>query len=240
METIDYNLKPKTGSVYSYGWDQMKKYFLPLFLVIVIVGVASIPTGIFRDFDGHNLMPGIIFYQIFVFGFSLFILYPLNFGGDYLNLKAIRNQEFQIQEIFDAFKTNYLNVVLASLLSGAIILMGIIMLLIPGIIFACRLALVPYLVMDKKLDPVKAVEESWRLTKGYGWRIFGMGLLAIPIAIAGLIVLGFGVIVSAMWINAAFAAMYQAILMEKGEYVADSAIITENGNSEEPTNEVIE
>ena len=79
-------------------------------------------------------------------------------------LKAVRRKNGEVAEVFDSFK-NYLNVVLASLISGAIIAFGFFILIIPGIIFACRLAFVPYLVMDKKLDPVKAVEESWRLTK---------------------------------------------------------------------------
>jgi uncharacterized membrane protein len=91
-----------------------------------------------------------------------------------------------------------------------------------GDYFACRLAFVPYLVMDKKLDPIKAVEESWRLTRGYGWRIFGMALLAIPIAILGLVMLVVGIIPAIIWITAAFAGMYHAVMLERGEYQKDN------------------
>ena len=73
--------------------------------------------------------------------------------------------------------------------------------------------------MDKKLDAVKAVEESWRLTKGHGWRIFWMGIVSFFLIIAGLICLIFGVFISAMWISAAFASLYNAVLEEKGENV---------------------
>ncbi|MBS3776974.1 MAG: glycerophosphoryl diester phosphodiesterase membrane domain-containing protein [Bacteroidales bacterium] len=125
--------------------------------------------------------------------------------------------------------TNYMNVVLAGLLSGALIGIGIFLFIVPGIILACRFAFVPYLVMDKNLDPVKAVEDSWRLTKGYGWRIFGLGLLSILIYIAGLMVMFVGVLISMMWVHAAFAAMYQGVLEERGEYRE----MAENSNNHE-------
>ncbi len=212
MEVIsDFQVKPLVGEVYSYGWKIMKKNFLPLFLVILIVGVFGAPVS---SMDNDH-SAGIIL-KVFGLAFVLFVLNPIEYGADYIFLRAVRNVKFEVRDIFDGFK-NYLNVVLAALLAGSIIVIGFILLIVPGIVFACRLAFVPYLVMDKKLDPVKAIEESWRLTKGFGWRIFGMALLAFPIVIAGLIVLFVGVFVSIIWINAAFATMYQAVLEERGE-----------------------
>jgi hypothetical protein len=43
-----------------------------------------------------------------------------------------------------------------------------------------------------------------------------MGLLAIPVVLLGLICLFVGVIVSVMWISAAFAVMYHAVEMKDG------------------------
>jgi hypothetical protein len=57
------------------------------------------------------------------------------------------------------------------------------------------------------------------MTRGHGWAIFFTGLLAIPIVIAGLIMLFFGVFISAIWISTAFAVIYHAVCLEKGQYV---------------------
>ncbi len=223
MEKV-VELLPRAGSAYRHGWRVMKKNFISLFLVALIIFVASIPLGIFSNVsDIHPDKWGIvavamIFAQIFALAYSLFVLSPLEYGSKLVYLKAARNDHFEVVDMFDSFK-NYLNVVLASLLSGAIIVFGFFFLIIPGIVFACRLAFVPFLVMDKKLDPVKAVEESWRLTKGHGWRIFWMGIVAFFLIIAGLIVLIFGVFISAIWISSTFASLYHAVLVEKGEYV---------------------
>jgi len=90
------------------------------------------------------------------------------------------------------------------------------MLIVPGIIFACRLAFVPYLVVDREMDVMDALRVSWDMTRGYGGQIFLMGLLAIPVVILGLLCIGVGVVVSVMWISAAFAVMYHAVEMKDG------------------------
>lgn len=68
--------------------------------------------------------------------------------------------------------------------------------------------------MDKDLEPMQAVEKSWQMTRGHGWKVFGMGILSFFILIGGVIVFFVGVIISFMWIHSAFAALYQSILNE--------------------------
>ena len=116
--------------------------------------------------------------------------------------------------MFEAFN-NYWNAVLASLLVSIIIGIGLILLIVPGIIFACKLAFTPYLVVDRKMAVIEAIQESWRMTGGHAWKIFLIGLLAIPILIAGLICFGVGVIISIMWITLAFASLYHAVAMSE-------------------------
>ena len=69
--------------------------------------------------------------------------------------------------------------------------------------------------MDKKLDPIEAVELSWKLTKGYGWQIFLMGFVSIFIFIFGLILLIVGVFPAIIWICSSFASLYESVLREK-------------------------
>jgi hypothetical protein len=69
--------------------------------------------------------------------------------------------------------------------------------------------------MDKKLDPIEAVELSWKLTKGHGWQIFFMGFVSIFIVIFGLILLIVGIFPAIIWICASFASLYESVLKEK-------------------------
>ena len=218
METILKLPMTTVSGSYGYGWQQMKKYFLYLFLVIIIVGIADIPVSSsdYKMDDGSEVEPMILFLQIVAFIYWL-LLYPvIQYGASFLFLKAARNQAFEIKEIFSGFK-NYLNVVLAHLLVTAIIVLGFIMLIVPGIILACRLAFVPYLVMDRDMEPIKAVEKSWQMTHGHSWTIFGIGLLAIPIFALGLLMVIVGALFSAMWITITFAALYYAVELKEQE-----------------------
>ena len=225
MEIIKEERKPEatiTGS-YGYGWQQMWKHFLYLFLVLIIVGIAESPTSIVRDSDAEN-SPGMIILQILAAVYWLLVFSVVKYGGNLMYLRAIRNEKFEISEMFDGFKKNYINIILANLLTFAIIGLGFVLLIVPGIILACRLAFVSYLVMDKNMEPVTAIEKSWEMTKGHGWQIFGMGLLVIPIVIGGLLCFIVGIVFSIIWISAAFASMYHAIDLEEMKELNDEFV----------------
>jgi uncharacterized membrane protein len=144
------------------------------------------------------------------FVYSILIVGPIDYGVSFAHLKAARGDKLIIKDMFEAFR-NYWNAVLANVLAGAIIIIGFALLIIPGIIFACKLAFTPYLVVDRKMEVIEAVRESWRMTNGHAWKVFLIGLLAIPISIAGLIVFGVGIIVSIMWIRLALASLYHSV-----------------------------
>ena len=155
----------------------------------------------------YALLPMLV---LFVVAYTILIEGPVTFGVSFAYLKAARGDKVEIKDMFEAFK-NYLNAVFASLLVGVIVVFGLILLIVPGIIFACKLAFTPYLVVDRKMDAIEAVKTSWRMTDGYAWNVFFIGLLAIPIGIAGLLALGVGIIVSVMWVGLAFASLYHVV-----------------------------
>ncbi|WP_339705816.1 hypothetical protein [uncultured Kriegella sp.] len=213
MELIKEERKPKatlSGS-YRYAWQQMWKYFLYLFLIAIIVGVSESPTSILKQTENVDPTATALVLQLLAAAYMLLFLPVIKYGADLLELRAIRNEKMDIVEIFDGFKRKYLNIILANLLTFALIGFGFVFLIVPGIILACRLVFVSFLVMDKNMEPIAAVEKSWEMTKGHGWRIFGMALFAIPVIIAGLLFFVVGIVISLMLISLAFAALYHAI-----------------------------
>lgn len=211
-QPLQNHLQPTVGSSYGYSWDMMKNNFLELLLVMVIYIVASIPAGIGRaGVEAAGLGAGGVMLGLFSLIYGLFVVAPLSYGMAYIFLKVVRGEKFDVSDMFDCFKSNYLNIVLANLLTGAIIIAGIIVFIIPGIIFACKLAFVPYLIMDKKLDVIEAVKTSWSMTNGHAMTIFLMALLAFPIAILGLLMILVGIVPASIWIEGAFASIYHSV-----------------------------
>ena len=208
VDMEDKGLVPGVGSSYGNGWGKLWKYFLELFLIGIIGLVISIPSGM-GEWSGDTA--GTFTLLIFLgIAYSILIASPVEYGVTFAYLKAARGDKLEIKNMFEAFR-NYWDAVLASLLVSAIVLIGFVLLIIPGIIFACKLAFTPYLVVDRKMDVIGAVKESWRMTNGHAWKVFLIGLLAIPISIAGLICFGVGIIVSIMWIELAVASLYHSV-----------------------------
>ena len=205
----ELTLHPTIGSSFGYGWSTMSKYFLELFLVTIVIGAIAIPMFLINAVDNYH-SPAVVLLKIFALAYGIFVIGPLQYGVAYVFLKAVRREAFQVKEIFDVFE-NYLNIILANLLVAAIVIAGLFLLIIPGFIFIVKLAFVPYLVMDKGLDPVEAVKKSWNMTRGVSWTIFFMGFLSIFIYIGGFICLLVRAIFASMWVSSSFAAIYHAV-----------------------------
>ena len=203
-------LVPGVVSSYKNGWGKLWKYFLELFLIGIIYAVITSPGMVSRTTDAGDVLLGTGLLGIVLFAYGLLIAGPVEYGTASAYLKAARGDKLEIKDMFAAFR-NYWNVVLANLLVYIIVSVGFVLLIVPGIIFACKLAFTPYLVVDRKMEVIEAVKESWRMTNGHAWKVFLIGLLAILISIAGLIVFGVGIIVAVMWISLALASLYYAV-----------------------------
>ena len=198
------------GGSYGHGLAALKKYFLEVLLITLVVLVLISPYYIASE-AADNWDSGLaIIIQLFALGFWLLILGPIEYGASYAMLKAVNGKKPEFLDIF-VFQKNYLNVVLSHLLVTVIVVIGFLFLIVPGVIFACKLAFVPYLVTDRKMEATEAIRESWRMTTGHAGTIFLMGLLVLPLIIAGALLLGVGIVLALMWIDLAFAAIYATI-----------------------------
>ena len=83
---------------------------------------------------------------------------------------------------------------LANILIAIILMLGLIMLIIPGLYLFGRLALVPMVIADgHEKNPVTAIQKGWQLTKSNGWSILlffvVVGMVGgVTILVAGMIV----------------------------------------------------
>lgn len=238
METKkDYRLVPTFGNSFGTGWQVMTDNFLRLFLVVIIIMILTSPLSLmdfkidandFRsipffgeEFDLRGMFflgsLGIIgaILGLFAMLYALLLAPVFTYGSDMIFVQSVRGNKPDFEYFVKGFAENYFHIVLASLLVTALVVLGLFVLIIPGIIIACRLVFTSYIVMDKKLDPIEAVEMSWRLTRGHGWRIFAMGFVSFFVFIFGLMLLIVGIIPAIMWISSSFASLYESVLREK-------------------------
>jgi len=211
MNYSNASFEPLVGDCYGHGWKMIWKNFLELLLIGIIMLLFAIPINGFALLAGQDfLYRNVTLFIIPAMIYGFFVLAPISWGVYYAFLKAVRGEKVEIKDMF-AFTKNYGSVIFAYILMNFIIGIGMLILIIPGIIFACKLAFVPFLVIDKKMNAMDAIKTSWSMTDGSAMNIFLIGVLAIFISIGGMIVFFVGLIISIMWINAALASMFYAV-----------------------------
>ena len=230
-EKRSYNLLPTFGDSLGTGWNVMMDNFLRLFLIVIVLGIVSAPMKLlqikvdpfefnFGNWDWQDFFRlgtfGIFaaFYGLLALLYAFLIVPVFRYGSRMIFVQAVRQETPDFETLISGFRENYLSIVLASLLVTALVVLGLFALIIPGIIIACRLAFVSYIVMDKKVDAIEAVEMSWRLTRGHGWTIFMMGFVSFFLIIFGLTLVLVGIFPALIWIDSSFAALYESALRQ--------------------------
>jgi uncharacterized membrane protein len=112
---------------------------------------------------------------------------------------------------FETYKI-VLNSFLATLLTIVIVLVGFILLILPGIYLATRLKFYLYFILeDENLGPMDALKKSMDATKGIFWKLFGWNLLLALINIGGLLLLGVGLLVTLPVTIIAYTHLYRKL-----------------------------
>jgi len=98
--------------------------------------------------------------------------------------------DLSLQETFDAAKPHLGSVIVAGILAGLGIILGLILLIVPGLFLMTIWAvIVPVIVLENK-SAGESFSRSRELVRGYGWGVFGVIVLTI------LLLIGFEIVLS--------------------------------------------
>jgi len=82
------------------------------------------------------------------------------------------------------------------ILTGVAVVLGLVLLIVPGIMLALMFLFGSFIVIDRGLDPIEAMKESMHITLGYRFELLFLLLLLLGINILGVVALGVGLLVS--------------------------------------------
>ncbi len=195
--------KPLTiNKALTYGWETFLAHWKPLTLLSVISLVLSFaPSLIVNEFNQNQQYLVAIGVNLLSTVLSIFFF----IGVTQVTLKIYDKEKTGYDDLFTHIPT-FFNYLAVSLFVGIATLVGFILLIIPGIIWATRFQLAPYLVIDKGMGPFEAMRESWRITKGQTLNLIGYGFVLGVIGILGLLAAGIGIIVAqpVLWLAIVF------------------------------------
>jgi len=105
------------------------------------------------------------------------------------------------------------------------VVIGFILLIVPGIILAIGWSFAPYLVIEQGAGPVDALKRSWELTKGNRWTLFLLGLALIGINILGFCAVFVGLLVTLPVTTFAGVHAYRTLLKARTEPVEGMGVL---------------
>ncbi|MDO9508306.1 MAG: hypothetical protein Q7I97_03010 [Thermovirgaceae bacterium] len=101
---------------------------------------------------------------------------------------------------------------LGSLLFSVIVAVGMVLLVAPGVYFAVKLQFMPYLIIDRGMEPVEALKGSFEMTRGFWLELFLFLLCIVGINFLGAIAFGLGLLVTIPVTFLAHAWVYRSFV----------------------------
>lgn len=181
-------MAPNTLSVkeaFSFAWRTFKSRIWFFIGVTAAVTVLQMLVGLLQDELGDVL--GLVV--------SLVLSTLITVGVINVFMKA--HDDVQSPTFKDLWNPGpfwrYLGV---SVILFVVLLIGFVLLIVPGVILSLMLFLAPYLVVDKGMNPIAALKESYRRTKGNRWKLFLLMLSVLGITILGMIPAFLGLLIT--------------------------------------------
>jgi uncharacterized membrane protein len=179
------------GSCIRFGWETFKKrpWFLigAYILFFVVVGLISAALNLLINYGAVLALVSAVA--------RLAVDMLVGMGTIAFTLKA--HDDIEHLTLMDFWRPYpFWKYVGSTVLFGIISIVGFVLLIVPGIIWSIMFGFAGYLVVDKKMWPIEALKESKRITYGYKWELFWLGILTLLILLLGAVCLLVGIFVA--------------------------------------------
>ncbi len=211
------------GDVFGRAWTIYKDKWP------ICVGAAMIPgiinwvagqvvnvTQVVLEQSGTEPPVAMAIWGFMLFATQLFAIW-LGIGQGLVFLNVARGREASLGDLFRG-GPYFLTILLASILFSLIYFGGLLLLIVPGIIFALMFSQFYYLILDRNVGVLESLSLSREVTYGNKLMIFLVALIQIALIFAGLMLCCIGVIATAPLASLMWAVAYLAMT---GQRTAD-------------------
>ena len=178
-----------------FGWAKMKPNFLFFASVLTAATVVSFVFGK----EGFLLSAAGMIAQMFI-----------GLGVVKNSLDIVDGKKFQYKSFYSEYK-RFFDYFFGCIIYGLVVVAGLVLFIVPGIIFAIKYQFFPYFVVDKGFSALKALEHSSKITKGEKWDLFLFYLANIGINIIGIFAFVVGMFATAPTTILASAHVYRKL-----------------------------
>lgn len=202
------------GDAVGYGWEVYWKNWTTLIVISIVVIAIEVVFGLIGN-ASDNLGFRIV---VQFLGFLVGALVSL--GWLRVSLEVTRGVKPEVGDLFKA--QGYGPYLLATILFTIGLYIGLILCIIPGIIFLCVFGFYGFVIAERGegVGVMESLQKSADLTRGHRWQLFGLGIVLFLINVVGAILCLVGLLFTAGITLLAWAYTYRVL---NGETVERSA-----------------
>lgn len=225
-----HNMKTfSIGDAIKLGWEKTWAHFLFILGVTAISFIVSVITGRVQEIlgEGAPLIGSIMF----VIGFVISSILTIGYYKIFLNLYDGKHADFK--DLYKHYKL-FWNYLVTSIIYGLAVIIGLVLLIVPGIYLAIKYMFALLIVIDEETTtPTEALAKSADITLGVKWSLLGFIILIILINLLGVLLLGVGLLVAIPLSTFATIYIYRRLAHETaGEVVVSEAPSNEEKSAE--------
>lgn len=194
--------------ILKFSWNIFKnniEFLIKLSLIIILIEfIIGIPL-LFKNKTQFNNLSLIVLIIQSIISFIWFVIQQI--GLSKISLDLCYYQKSKLSELFYHYRL-FFKFLIGTTLYWLIVLVGILLFIIPGIIWAIKFQFYPYLIIEKGLNPIQALKRSSQITKGSKWDLFIFTLMIFGITL-GIMLIGLIIIFLLFFL---FLAIYYLLL----------------------------
>jgi len=192
------------GECVSYGWRAYWKNVGPLLLITLVIIVIDVVISAIGQATGNNVVAALFSLIGWIVGLLL------AFGLIRATIAVTKGQKPEVAMLFET--DGFGPYILASILFGIAVAIGLVLCIIPGIIFAVVYHFYGYVIVENpSTGAIDSLKKAADITRGHRWELFGLFIVLILINIVGLIACLVGVLFTAGISAVAVAYAYRSL-----------------------------
>jgi hypothetical protein len=202
------------GDAIGYGWAAYWKNVGPMLVIVLIIAAVHIAFGVVGD-EVDSLV-GRILLQLAAWLIGLFLALGL--------FRVALEITSGVQpEIGDLFKSEgYAPYFVASILFGIGFFVGLLLFVIPGIIFAVVFGFYGFVAAERgnTVLALETLQRAAEISRGHRWQLFGLAIVLFLINVLGALLFVIGLLFTAGITIIAWAYTYRRLSGETVNYAA--------------------
>lgn len=195
------------GPAFKYGWEAFRARPWFFFGVVAIQYAFQLVLSLAATLEPSEIL------LFLLEALSWFVQMILALGLLKIFLYTYEQQQAKFSDLFSQSKLA-VNGIIASILLLLIILGGLVLFIIPGIIWMLKYQFALYFVVDKGMKPIEALKASAQITDGVKWELLGFNVVAILLGMLGTIFFFVGVFITTPIIGLATTMIYRKLSEE--------------------------